>query len=228
MEAVSGAVIPSEMAVVIWLASDSAKIQVRSAAGGEVGRRRRRRWKASFHWGAEMSTDANNWEWLKNTYWYVPEQNLLAIRSDPETGQIEQVYDQTVFQITNFLGGYFWGKVVVQLMTGTGSSPAAADPPVMCFQLVGSVTPEGSLYLSFSPTPTSHRSRQQNNTPTVGAGVMRLKDDKWTMELQMASGTSQVVSHWAYMAQCASGEDCMQQLPGVGISLQDFLNECKG
>jgi hypothetical protein len=176
-----------------------------------------------------MGDNANNWEWLEDTYWYVPEENLLAIRSDPETGQIEEVYDQTVFQITDYLGGYFWGKVVVQLMASSASSRAAPEFPVMCFQLVGSVTPEGSLYLSFSSTPNSSQPPGQgSDTPTVGVGVMRLKDDKWTMELQMCSGASKHVSHWAYMAQCTDGEECMQRLPGVEISLEEFLNKCNG
>jgi hypothetical protein len=169
-----------------------------------------------------MSSGANNWEWLENTYWYVPEENLLAIKSDPQTGIIEPVYDQTTFQITNFLGGYFWGNVVVQLMPSRTAPRAGPELPVLCFQLVGSVTPEGSLYLLFSPVPNPS---QAPGDPTVGVGVMRLKDGEWSMELQMSSGTSQQVSHWAYMAQCKDGAECI--LPGVEISLQAFLNKCK-
>ncbi|HKV38874.1 MAG TPA: hypothetical protein VJX67_06650, partial [Blastocatellia bacterium] len=149
---------------------------------------------------------------------------------------------QTVFHIEDYSKGYFWGKTAVRFVP-IGDSPRAGglSAPVLCFQLVGSVTPEGSLYLSFSsssspagqgsstgspfPTPSTAASNSGGNS-TVGIGVMRFKAGEWRMELQMSSGAAQRVSHWAYMAQCKEGGECMHELPGVRCSLPEFLGEC--
>ena len=61
------------------------------------------------------------WSWLANTYWYVPTSNLPAVLFNSSTGTLAPVSDQTVFQITGYRDGYFWGKAVTQL----GSSSAS-------------------------------------------------------------------------------------------------------
>ncbi len=67
-------------------------------------------------------TTSSDWSWLLNTYWYVPEENLLAYEVVASTGAITPIQDQTVFQITGYDGGYFWGKTVYS--SATSRAPA--------------------------------------------------------------------------------------------------------
>ena len=164
-----------------------------------------------------------DWSWLQGTVWYVPAENLLAIEFDPSSGTHRPISDQTVYAIEHYDHGYFWGTTAVQL-TGTGS--IVASRPV-CLDLVGSVTPEGSLNLSFIRRGrSSRRSRTGFSQSTLGVGTMRLHDGSWSMENQMSTGAIQQVTHWAYMAQCRPGDPCMQRLPGLDISLPELLQEC--
>jgi hypothetical protein len=45
----------------------------------------------------------------------------------------------------------------------------------------------------------------------------------------MSSGPATVqVSHWAYMLQTSEGEPSWNSLPGVGVSVPDFIAQCTG
>src|SRR6516162_9859011 len=57
----------------------------------------------------------DRWQWLKNTYWYVPAPNLPAFLSDSFRKQLTPVLDHTVFHITDYRDGYFWDKTVALL-----------------------------------------------------------------------------------------------------------------
>jgi hypothetical protein len=151
-----------------------------------------------------------DWSWLLNTYWYVPEENLLAyVVAD---GAVTQVQDQTVFRITDYDSGYFWGKTVVQI--GEGSRT--------CYSLFGSVTPSGMVLLNFTSDPVT-----SDSTVTHGSGSMCMKAGEYTMLNQMASGTATMqVNHWAYMVQTRPGDPSWESLPGVGVSVPDFLSGC--
>ncbi len=161
--------------------------------------------------GFARKLTAARWQWLEDTYWYVPDSNLLAYVYDVEANQMSRITDQTVYNITDYDSGYFWGKTAVKL---------ESFPDTMCLSLVGSITPEGQVFLTFTsidPVPGA--------APTQGIGQMRfkLKFGGWTMENQMSSGPIQLqVSHWAYMVQGQPGDS----LPAVGISIEDFLAQC--
>ncbi len=159
---------------------------------------------------------SDSWEWLGNTYWYVPTENLPAVQFNAFTQRIRQITDQTVFHIERYSSGYFWGKTAVQLIRNPleGVNP----PPPLCFEMVGSVTPEGNLSISFTSTSRT------SGIATIGIGNMRMPASDWTMQLQMSSGFGRQVTHWAYMVQCKSGADC--PLPGVQSTLQELLDQC--
>jgi hypothetical protein len=155
------------------------------------------------------------WNFLENSYWYVPTPNLPALLSTTAGGgTFAPISDQTVFFIQHYAAGYFWGVVATEFTL----DPNRFGPN--CFQLVGSVTPEGTVNLAFTPTGSS-------GTPTAGFGIMRRIDGRWKMENQMSTGTSEGrVTHWAYMTQCLPGEPCIQSLPGTDFSIAQLIGAC--
>jgi hypothetical protein len=164
---------------------------------------------------SQSGSSKSDWSFLANSYWIVPPPNLPALLSNTDNGgTFIPISDQTVFYIQTYQDGYFWGKTATLLtVAGQPSGPN-------CFQMVGSVTPEGAVLLSFTPTGSS-------GVQTTGVGTMRFIKGQWTMENQMSTGSSSgQVTHWAYMAQCATGQPCMQNLPGTDLSVQQMLAPC--
>lgn len=146
---------------------------------------------------------ADRWSWLTNTYWYVPAANLDAVVYSPSTGAIAMLPDQTVYHISGYRSGYFWGETVTQL----GQTPPTSSA------LVGSVTPQGRLLLTFT-----------SSTGTItGYGVMNRKHGVWTMENQMFTSSSSQVGHWAYMVPTRPGTASWRSLPSAGVSVPTFL-----
>jgi len=164
---------------------------------------------------AAVAPTVKRWAWLANTYWYVPPSNLPALLFNSSTGTLAPVSDQTVFQITGYREGYFWGITVTQL----GSSPASSSA------LVGSITPQGQVLLTFTQTST-------NSSPslTEGFGKMRIKCGRWTMENQMFTSPSETlqIGHWAYMMQTHPGLPSWNSLPSAGVSVPEFLSQYEG
>ena len=125
----------------------------------------------------------SRWRWLgegEGTYWYVPNANLPAVEwdsSDPQN--YSPILDQTVWHIENYEGGYFFGTVVAQI---------GVHPP-QCQYLIGSVTPNGTVYMTFNSlasVPVGSPSL------TTGTGKMVLKENIGLLleQCRMASGTS--------------------------------------
>jgi len=169
--------------------------------------------------------DVARWQWLNDTFWYVPNEYLLALASSPSLTAPIPVTDQTVYHI-EYKAGYFWGTTAVSYM-GTQASAQRAAPA--CLQLVGSVTPEGQVHLTFTPLPASSTAAADRSTePTVGLGVMTRQQGEWTMENQMSTvaAGNVLLTHWAYMHQCKHGDACFSALPGVGVSIPEFLGQC--
>ena len=166
--------------------------------------------------GDAQGAPVKDWSFLQNSYWYVPTANLLAMLSSVEggAGTVVPIDDQTVFYIKTYQSGYFWGTVATELtIAGQPSGPT-------CFFLVGSVTPEGAVNLSFTPTGSS-------GVPTTGIGTMRFLDAQWEMENQMSTnGGSGTVSHWAYMVQCKARQPCNNTLPGTSLTISQLLSSC--
>ncbi len=103
-----------------------------------------------------MAASVDRWQWLEGTYWYVPHDYLLALASSPALKSPLPVSDQTVYHIARYEDGYFWGTTAVSYSPPRGSSA----PEVSCLQLVGSVTPEGQVHLTFTLLPSETDRRQ--------------------------------------------------------------------
>ena len=161
--------------------------------------------------GAALVSMDQRWSWLANTYWYVPTANLPAVLYNSATGSQTIVSDQTVFHITDYVDGYFWGVTVTQL----GSSPAVSST------LLGSVTPQGKVLLTFTQTSS-------NSGPSItnGFGTMPRKLGQWSMENQMftSPGDTVQIGHWAYMVQTRPGLRSWTSLPPSGESVPQFLH----
>lgn len=159
------------------------------------------------------SASTARWNWLANTYWYVPAPYLRAYVYTSSNQKLTYAADQTVFRITAYQRGYFWGTVGVQLSGGS----------ITYMSLVGSVTPEGQVYLSFTPFDANVTS-----SVTIGHGVMVRRLGQWLMANQMSSGPGArlAVFHWAYMARTEPGRRSWASLPGAGISVPEFMQDC--
>lgn len=152
-----------------------------------------------------QSPTPKRWQWLQNTYWIVPNPNLTAIQFNPSTGQLSPILDQTVYHISGYRNGYFWGETVAQY----GSAAPVSS------MLLGSVTPEGNLLLNFD----------NGNSTITGIGKMTLKNGRWAMENQMFTSTkSEVIGHWAYMIQAKPGTRNWKSLPFVHQSVPEFMS----
>ena len=147
-----------------------------------------------------------DWRWLNGTTWYVPTNGLPAYIYAPEQNQLIPVQDQTVYTITGYRNGYFWGRTASKL----------GDNAITCMSLVGSVTPEGKIYLTFTNYPYVDGSSET----TIGVGNMVVKGRQWT-----GSSAAQV-GHWAYMVQTRPNQASWQSLPGVNMSVPDFMEPC--
>lgn len=166
---------------------------------------------------ADALSPSQRWAWLAadgGTYWYVPQAGLPAYRwrtSDPAGAS--QVSDQTVWHIERFENGYVFGPVVAQL----------DDQAPQCQYLVGSITPDGQVYLTFNTTGGS-------GSPTLTTGIGKVIEDQTgpVFQMQMATGSTQLqVTHWAQMTQCREGQPCWHSLPGLdGTSISQFLGNC--
>lgn len=158
------------------------------------------------------AASVRDWNWLSGTTWYVPPSGLPAYIYTPSLNVLTPVQDQTVYTITGYRNGYFWGRTATKL----------GDGAIGCKSLVGSVTPEGSIYLNFTTFPYT-----QDISPTIGIGTMERKGNQWTMANQMSSGSSSAqIGHWAYMLQTRPGSASWYSLPGVNMSVPDFMAPC--
>ncbi len=153
-----------------------------------------------------------DWRWLEGTTWYVPTTGLPAYVYMPEQNQLVPVQDQTVYTITGYRNGYFWGRTAAKLGGGD----------ITCKSLVGSVTPEGNIYLTFTDYPYV-----DGSVTTIGVGKMVVKARQWTMANQMSTGSSSAqVGHWAYMVQTKPNKASWHSLPGVDMSVEAFMQPC--
>ena len=168
-------------------------------------------WSLTAGAGAAPDT-TRKWAFLADSYWYVPTKNLTAYVYDPARNSVSPLADQTAFYIKSYANGYFVGEIVGKL----------AGQPAACMALLGSVTPEGAVYLSINQQPYV-----EGTTPTLGLGRMVKKGNQWTMENQMSTGNgSSLVGHWAYMVQAKPGDAAWRSLPGVDMSMPEFLDQC--
>ncbi|MBL4707644.1 MAG: hypothetical protein JKY48_04300 [Flavobacteriales bacterium] len=156
----------------------------------------------------------NKWNFLKGTYWYVPQEYLPATKMGGNDTEPTLMIDQTVWQITGYKDGYFWGNCAVLMYQASDSS----DEQPSSMRLIGSVTPDGSVQISFMPLNQLGAAMS-----TSGWGKMTKQNDQWVFEMQMASGTTDLYSHWALMHLTTEGEPSWHKLPGIDYSVPELL-----
>jgi hypothetical protein len=127
---------------------------------------------------------------LAGTRWYVPAENLLAYLTDPALRARKAVADQTVWSIATAEGSRFQGTARTRLWTAApgGFTQLAATTSA----LDGELGKDGAVTIVFTP-------EDPDQPPTVGYGRLREVDGEWRMEMQMATGTTALTLHWAYM-----------------------------
>ncbi|CCD83576.1 conserved protein of unknown function [Bradyrhizobium sp. ORS 285] len=122
---------------------------------------------------------------ISNTNWYVPTAQLLAYMS-PKTSFTNPIPigDQTLWSLGTATNGAFTGTSVAQLRIGPALLTDSST-------IQGFVTPRGQITMLFTPAG--------GGTVTVGLGYMRTLNGVTSMEMQMITGETLLVTHWAYM-----------------------------
>ncbi|MDE5442193.1 autotransporter domain-containing protein [Bradyrhizobium sp. CSA207] len=122
---------------------------------------------------------------LSNTHWYVPTAQLLAYAA-PKTGFSNPISigDQTLWSLAAATNGSFTGTSVAQLAIGPAHLTDTST-------IQGFVTSTGQITMLFTPT--------SGGSATIGLGHMRTINGVTGMEMQMITGDSLLVTHWAYM-----------------------------
>ena len=138
--------------------------------------------------GGNVSASAQSAVWdtaISNTNWYVPVPQLLAYAA-PTTGFSNPIPigDQTLWSLGASTNGSFTGTSSAQLAIGSNISISNST-------IQGFVTTSGQITMVFTPT--------SGGVTTVGLGQMRTINGVAQMEMQMITGQSLLVTHWAYM-----------------------------
>lgn len=163
-------------------------------------------------------SNVSTWSWLAGTYWCVPPENLPALRYDQDGNSLTWRVDQTVWYLTGYREGYFWG-LCGALIRDAGESVPERGPgsQPQGFTMLGSITPEGRVYLTFLPV-------SRGAATTLGIGRVIQHGAGWSFEMQMSTGTgSQTTAHWAYMVPVRPDDPSWHSLPGVGLSVPEML-----
>lgn len=145
---------------------------------------------------------------FKNSTWIVPPQTLLAYFYD--SAEFSSITDQTVWVISSYNQGYFFGQ-----------SYAALNNSILSQRyLAGSVTSEGKVYITFYSGTAS-------STDLInGIGSLSMKSSgQCYFTMQMNSGQNSVsgVTHWSYMIPVNPGDVFYNNLPGTNMSVPQFL-----
>lgn len=154
------------------------------------------------------------WNFLQGSYWYVPPMYLPALQMAATDTTPIRMTDQTVWQITGYSDGYLWGNCAA-LLYETGTTPTGAP---VGRRMAGSVSPEGNVLISFMPISNLGAAMSIS-----GWGHMKQEKDAWLFAMQMSSGITELVAHWADMALTREGDPSWEQLPGTTYSVPDFL-----
>lgn len=157
-----------------------------------------------------QDVSVDRWSWLAGTYWYVPTEYLLAIeQKNVRSPSFTQVQDQTLWYFTEYTAGYLIGQCA-----------ASIDGGDLGYQsIVGSVTPDGDVRLSFSPVggvDLSLTKGVSTDSFIIGQGRMTKHKGQWAFLMQMTAGSAAAnLSHWAYMMQTKPGDPSWTNIPGL-------------
>ncbi|MBI3231243.1 MAG: hypothetical protein HYZ45_14090, partial [Burkholderiales bacterium] len=125
--------------------------------------------------------------------------------------------DQTVWHLTGYQNGYFWGACAAA-MFAEGDLNSDTPPTIQQNRIVGTVTAEGHVLINFV---SGSRLRE---SVIVGYGNMVQGDGQWAFQMQMSTGMAgRQVLHWANMQQTRPGEASFLKLPGVQYSVPEIL-----
>ncbi|CAH6419758.1 Hypothetical protein HVR_LOCUS835 [uncultured virus] len=153
-----------------------------------------------------MSIHCQFAKFFANSTWIVPCETLLAFQTIDNI--IKPISDQTVWIIDGYKDGYIFGTSY----TTIDGNPTAKT------QLIGSITPLGEVLLSFI----------SDHTITSGQGKFLFLDGQWQFVMQTNSLNSFIggvlgITHWSYMRKVAPCDPLYQKLPGVNISVPQFI-----
>jgi|GEM_PF-2694768 len=148
---------------------------------------------------------------LQNSLWVVPPQTLLSYHYSGSTYTAES--DQTVWVINVYKHGYFFGQAYTLINNTTRSLR----------NMIGTITPCGSVYITFYSTD----GESSSNDLVTGLGKMICSygNPLFIMQMNSAQGGADGLSHWSYMTKVYPNDCWYQKLPGVGISVPDFINQ---
>lgn len=129
---------------------------------------------------------ASTWDaTISNSNWYVPVPQLLAMgSSNTSFANPFPLGDQTLWALGTSTNGVFTGTSNAQLAIGPLLTTSTST-------IQGAVTPSGQITMVFTPVG--------GGATTIGLGQMQTRGGSTQMEMQMITGTSLLVSHWAYM-----------------------------
>ena len=136
---------------------------------------------------AGVSAQDTRWDAiLSNSNWYVPVPGLIAYATSNSNQAINPIPigDQTLWALGTATNGVFSGQSLVSFAIGGLVTPPGTS------SMQGIVTEAGQIRIAFS-SPDS---------PTIiGIGQMREISGVPLMEMQMITGSSLLITHWAYM-----------------------------
>ncbi len=142
----------------------------------------------------QAKAQADKWDTMLNgSYWYVPQENLLAYTSSGTSfANPSTAGDQTLWSITSATNGVFSGSSIAYLgLNAVVSSTSASS-------MQGVVTEGGEIRIVFTSGEGA------TETQTTGIGQMQTSGTTTYMQMQMMTGQSGtgglLVTHWAYMA----------------------------
>ena len=121
---------------------------------------------------------------LSNSSWYVTVPQMLAYASGTTSfANPLAIGDQTLWALGTSVNGVFSGTSTGQLLIGNTYSYSTLS-------IQGSVTTSGQILMVFTPS---------SGPTTIGLGQMADRGGAYEMEMQMITGSSVLVTHWAYM-----------------------------
>ena len=159
------------------------------------------------------------WRWLADSYWYVLPTDLPALSCAADGEALTWLIDQTLWHITGYENGYFWG-VTAALMYDAGEPMPQRGPAsrISHLTLLGTVLPSGGVQITF------RTQRRLGASTIVGIGQLLQRGEAWAFEMQMSTDRGdERVLHWANMVQTRPGEPSWQQLPGLPYSVPELL-----
>jgi|GEM_PF-1007223 hypothetical protein len=158
----------------------------------------------------EIGKNGDTWKWLVGTTWCVPEVNSSAYKYIVKTDQMEKVGFQTVYEVTGYDFGAFWGR-----------SGSFIDGHILYNALFCTVTPDGKILMSFRPYLSTLAAT------VSGYGQMLRKAGQWTMQNQMFQvGFGDTLGQWAHMIQTRPGTKNWESLAVANMSVPDFMANC--